>query len=366
MNSKRNFIAFLLSVSAAVLVLLPASAFALTDLEKCQNERTALQIELQRYKAIEAEMKEKIAEVEAQGAQQKAEFDAKSAELDKLLADKQAEIDKLTKENETLKTQLAAANEKAAAAAKTAVEQKNADAQRLKEMQVRVVELEKQLTAAGGSGLQTKDSTQTEQSDSSLSNKEKIAELEATIADLTEQLNECKDRVRRQQERIERLAAQREELKKELDGEIKDGDLNMPDSKGRIVININERISFDSGSVELKRNVRPALDKIAKSLKNYPEHKIIIEGHTDTDPIKKGSYSSNKELSEVRADAVLQYLLENTGLDKSRFKTVGRGDTKPIARNNTAANKALNRRVDIIVIPAADDAEAGSNVEFED
>ena len=363
MNNKRNFIAFLLSVSAAVLVLLPASAFALTDLEKCQNERTALQIELQRYKAIEAEMKEKIAEVEAQGAQQKAEFDAKSAELDKLLADKQAEIDKLTKENETLKTQLAAANEKAAAAAKTAAEQKNADAQRLKEMQVRVVELEKQLTAAGGSGLQTKDSTQT---DSSLSDKEKIAELEATIADLTEQLNECKDRVRRQQERIERLAAQREELKKELDGEIKDGDLNMPDSKGRIVININERISFDSGSVELKRNVRPALDKIAKSLKNYPEHKIIIEGHTDTDPIRKGNYNSNKELSEIRADAVLQYLLENTGLDKSRFKTVGRGDTKPVARNNTAANKALNRRVDIIVIPAADDAEAGSNLDFED
>lgn len=403
MNKKRNITAFLLSVSAMVFVLLPVSGFAtLTDLEKCQNERTALQIELQRYKAIEAEMKAKIAEVEAESVKLKADFAAKSAEADKAVADKQTELDNAKKENEALKKEketsqqaVKAANDKAAQSAKAATDQKNADAQRIKELQTKIAELEKKLTqeqqacaarikelenqiiAQGGkpvesttvvtddstkNGLQTKtdkeggtSTVQPELKDKS--DNEMIAVLEATIADLNGQLEECQERVRRQKERIERLAAQREELKKELNGDLKEGELYMPPAKGRIVINIHDGISFDAGSAQLKRSVTPALNKIAKVLKNYPEHKIIVEGHTDSDPIEKSRFESNQALSEARANAVYEYMLQNTNLDKSVFTVVGRGETRPIVQNDSPANKALNRRVDIIVIPASDDAE---------
>lgn len=405
MNKKRNIAAFLLSVGAAVFILLPVSGFAsLTDLEKCENERTALQIELQRYKAIEAEMKATIAKTEAEAVKQKAEFDAKSAEVDKAVANKQAELDKVNKENEALKKDketsqqaVKAANDKVAQSAKAAADQKNADAQRIRELQASVTALKKELEKeqqtcaarvkeledklneqkdmsvesyakgdAEKEGLGTKidsdktamDSSSASSSSSSQDDKDKIAFLEGTVADLSSELDNCKEEVSRQRERIERLAAQREELKKQLKTEIQNGDVDMPPVKGRIVINIHDHISFDAGSADLKKTVMPALNKIAKVLENYPEHKIIIEGHTDSDPIVRSTFASNQELSETRANVVLKYLLKNTNLETSRVSSVGRGDTRPIAKNDTPSNKALNRRVDIIVIPAVDDAEA--------
>jgi len=419
MNNKKNIPGFLLSALAAVLFLQPAATFALTDLEKCQNEKTALELELQRQGD---KVKAKIEELEAETQKKQEQIDAQLADKEKELSDVKAEVDTAKKEADEAKKEADAAKKEADAAKKESdaakkeaeTAKKNAadNDKRLKDLQQscsdrekalqdRIKQLEAQLQEQnkGQSGQsadtgddatarekellarikeledqKSQDGLQNKSSDidkdmSTQYDKEKIATLEAAIEDLNAQLEECKDHVRSQKERIDRLESQKRDFKQELDGEIKDGDIRMPDSKGekRIIININDRISFDPGSATLKRNIYPTLNKISKVLKNYPEHKILVAGHTDSDPITRSNFKDNEELSEARANAVLDYLLKNTNLDQSRFKAKGFGEKRPVAKNNTAANKALNRRVDIIVVTAErdipDDTEDTENTE---
>ncbi len=101
----------------------------------------------------------------------------------------------------------------------------------------------------------------------------------------------------------------------------------------------------------LKKGVLNALDKIAKILSSYPENTIMVEGHTDNVPISTKRFRDNWALSTERALAVLNYLLRNTKLDPVRFAAAGYGEYQPIVSNDTPENKALNRRVDIVVMP---------------
>jgi len=410
MNNKKNISGFLLSALAAILFLQPATTFALTDLEKCQNEKTALELELQREgDKVKAAIDEKIKALEVENQKRQAEIDAKLIDKEKELSAAKAEteaakketeatkkdVETAKKETEAVKKDVEAAKKDTEAARKDAdaakkdadaakkdaeAAKKNAEAakkeadaakktaadnesrlkalqqscnEREKTLQDRIKELETQLQNQQN-GVQNKTDVSKDQ-DAQQYSKEKIASLEAAIEDLNAQLEECKDRVRNQKEKIDKLESQKKDFKKELKGEIKDGNIRMPDSKGRIVININDRISFDPGSATLKGSVYPALNKIIKILKNYPEHKILVAGHTDSDPITKVNFKDNKELSEARANAVLDYLLKNTNLDKSLFQAKGCGEKRPVAKNDTPANKALNRRVDIIVVTADKD-----------
>ena len=93
------------------------------------------------------------------------------------------------------------------------------------------------------------------------------------------------------------------------------------------------------------------LDKIKKILSDYPEYQIVVEGHTDNIPIKTQKFRSNWQLSTERALSVLDYLLSKTKIDPRRFSAAGFAEHSPIMPNDTAENRSLNRRVDIVVIP---------------
>jgi len=80
-------------------------------------------------------------------------------------------------------------------------------------------------------------------------------------------------------------------------------------------------------------------------MKNRQNVTIMIEGHTDA----IGSYAVNDRLSKERADVVKDYLIQN-GIDKNRIKTMGYGERKPIASNNTEFGRKLNRRTEIVII----------------
>lgn len=84
---------------------------------------------------------------------------------------------------------------------------------------------------------------------------------------------------------------------------------------------------------------------VAEFMKKYPETKVVIEGHTDN----RGSADYNKNLSQKRADAVLNVLVDNFGIDATRLSAIGYGEEKPKASNNTEAGRAENRRVEAIV-----------------
>ncbi len=179
----------------------------------------------------------------------------------------------------------------------------------------------------------------------------KIIELQNRINTLTDELSSLKELTKSQKKELERMSDQANELEKQLSREIKDGQIRLKKFHDRLVINIDDKISFDSGSAELKKEILPAFDKIAKIISDYPENRIMIEGHTDNIPIKTYLFPDNWQLSTQRALSVLRYIIERHKVDKSRFAAAGYGEFNPIVQNNTPENRALNRRVDIILIP---------------
>lgn len=119
---------------------------------------------------------------------------------------------------------------------------------------------------------------------------------------------------------------------------------------GQMVISIPSEITFGSGRADLSDKGKSALKKVASTLKReYPNGKYFVEGHTDTDPIKKSKFASNRELSLARAMAVLTYLVEDCQVSDASCTVVGHGQYEPVAPGSSSADKAKNRRVEIVV-----------------
>lgn len=102
-------------------------------------------------------------------------------------------------------------------------------------------------------------------------------------------------------------------------------------------------INFDSGKSNIKEESMPVIEQIIEMMKQAPDIKISVEGHTDSD----GSNESNLKLSEARAEAVVEAITKG-GIDATRLSSAGFGEEKPIADNSTAEGKAKNRRVELI------------------
>lgn len=112
----------------------------------------------------------------------------------------------------------------------------------------------------------------------------------------------------------------------------------------RLKLEIPTDISFDTGRADIKPNFRAVLDSFAKTLTQNPSTTITIVGHTDN----KGSDAINDPLSLQRATRVRDYL-STRGAAANRFSVYGRGSHEPLVTNNTEANRAKNRRVEIFV-----------------
>lgn len=119
---------------------------------------------------------------------------------------------------------------------------------------------------------------------------------------------------------------------------------------GDITVRVPGDVLFSSGQIDLKSTAKSTLTQVAGVLKReYPGSEIRVEGHTDSDPIKKSKWKDNLELSSQRAMTVARYLASQ-GVDDARMAAVGRGEHHPRASNSSATGKAQNRRVEIIVV----------------
>lgn len=119
---------------------------------------------------------------------------------------------------------------------------------------------------------------------------------------------------------------------------------------GGATLVIASDITFNPGQADLNRKAEAALGKVVRTLKETKGlGRIRVEGHTDSDPIKKSGFKSNEELSLARASSVQNYLVAQ-GIEETLVEVVGYGDERPTASNSTPAGKARNRRVEIVLV----------------
>lgn len=139
-----------------------------------------------------------------------------------------------------------------------------------------------------------------------------------------------------------------EMLKRLLDTEIKEGQIDVESTARTILIRIREKGSFASGSALLNTSFVDVIDKIANALTQI-EGRIAVEGHTDNVPINTFAYPSNWDLSSARSVAVVRRMLDVAPLGPTRITASGFADTRPQAINTTVDGRARNRRVEIVV-----------------
>lgn len=127
-------------------------------------------------------------------------------------------------------------------------------------------------------------------------------------------------------------------------------DVTPVDNGQAILVNLPEGVTFDVGSYSLRPEFRATLDKVAESLKLYPNSLIDVYGHTDS----TGSDVFNQTLSENRARTVANYL-SMQGVSPARIRSQGFGETMPVADNATDEGRRKNRRVEIKIVPVTTD-----------
>ena len=120
------------------------------------------------------------------------------------------------------------------------------------------------------------------------------------------------------------------------------------DDKG-VFVDIKDMILFDTGSAKLKDTGIDVLGKLEGLINDF-DNDIVVEGHTDNIPINVEQYPTNWELSTARAVSVVRYLSEVEKIDPKRLSARGYGEYNPIATNDSAQNRALNRRVNLFIV----------------
>lgn len=127
------------------------------------------------------------------------------------------------------------------------------------------------------------------------------------------------------------------------------------DERG-LTIRFVEGVLFDSGRASIKPEAEKVLDTLIPTLKQSHRH-IRVEGHTDNLPIKTVEFPSNWELSTARAVNVIKYIIEKHNFSPYIMSAAGYGEYRPIAPNDTDQRRALNRRVDIVILKSSSQEE---------
>ncbi len=149
-------------------------------------------------------------------------------------------------------------------------------------------------------------------------------------------------------ERGRRIQRQLQELQDMLKRMGLEGEFKIAYEAIGIRLILQEKLLFESGSADIKPEMRPVLDKLYEIIKDLP-NSVEVEGHTDSIPISTERFPSNWELSTARASTIVRYFIAK-GINPERLKASGYADTRPIASNTTPEGRAQNRRVEIVIL----------------
>ena len=184
-----------------------------------------------------------------------------------------------------------------------------------------------------------------------------LAEAQSALERLGGEAAAFSNKVAEAEARIVELAQEKEaatktqaSLEDEMREALKSRDVTISELKGRLTVNILDRILFDSGEAELKPEGERILEQIAGVVASHTNRQIHVIGHTDDVPIRR-KFASNWELSTARATAAVRFLQERAGVDPRRLGALGYGEFHPVAPNTTAEGRARNRRIEVVILP---------------
>jgi OOP family OmpA-OmpF porin len=186
---------------------------------------------------------------------------------------------------------------------------------------------------------------------------QELRRLTRELADRNEQLTALNSEIQRLEARLGGVSQERVNLQRRVDaqetlrGNVAKVEGMFAPSEARVlrqgedVIISLLGINFPPGRSNIDAGNMPLLSKVQKSLALFPGSSLVVEGHTDAN----GSDSANLLLSQDRADAVKQYIVTNFAVDPEKISSIGYGESRPVATNETQEGRSRNRRIDVVI-----------------
>lgn len=151
---------------------------------------------------------------------------------------------------------------------------------------------------------------------------------------------------------LEAKSAQYAQLAGSLQSQIQAGQVEISELRGKMTVKLKDKILFASGSARLGKDGRVALDAVAEAFKSLEGKNVLVAGFTDDVPVSKaGAFADNWDLSTARAASVVRYL-QAKGVPPEMLGAGGFSQYRPVAANDSAANRSLNRRIEIALTAA--------------
>lgn len=199
-------------------------------------------------------------------------------------------------------------------------------------------------TAGLTSDLQSKKLELQQKRDELMAKERELREKQNALAEREQRVHELEEMLRKKD-----LATQ--ELKNKVANALKgfsDKGLSVVEKNGKIYVSLEAKLLFASGSTTVEQDGKNALIELGKVLENEKDLEIIVEGHTDSDALKRSTHpKSNWELSVLRSTSVIEILLANSDINPEQLMAAGRSEFIPVDPNN----KAKNRRIEVIISP---------------
>ncbi len=181
----------------------------------------------------------------------------------------------------------------------------------------------------------------------------------AYLQDISEKQKQIAELLKAQ-EAAKRRAEQFKALLDKFQAMIASGNVKVEMRNGRMIVKMSDKILFDPGKDKLKPEGEAALVEVTRILAGLENQTFQVAGHTDNVPIRSARFKSNWELSTARAVNVVKFMGEN-GLDPTRLSAAGYSEYDPVGDNTTEDGRAMNRRIEITLVPNLKDLPGFGN-----
>jgi chemotaxis protein MotB len=186
-----------------------------------------------------------------------------------------------------------------------------------------------------------------------------IEKLQRTIAEKQREILEFQDKYNQIQNKLksreEAMAKLRNRLQQALLG-FADKGMTVSIKNGKVYVSLSNQLLFGTGSTDIDKKGKEALLELAKILNEQSDINILVEGHTDNQPIRFATrFKDNWDLSVLRSTEVIRFLTQEGQVDPLRITASGKGEYFPVEKGDTPEIRAVNRRTEIILSPKLDE-----------